>query len=126
MCFLLGKTDLDWSGNDFSNFTFAASNLDGSNITDANFSDATFLGQYWAGTEIELDASVYTDINYTNNNIPNYSGCLRAYSLRNCKGLTRKQIESTRNFRNNRVDGPDLSISGIEVTDEIYYHYVEF
>ena len=127
MCFMLGNAaDLDWSGNDFSNFTFAASNLDGSNITDANFSDATFLGQYWAGTEIELDKSVYTDIDYTSNNIPDYSGRLRTYSLRNCKGLTRKQIESTRNFRNHRVDGPDLSISGIEVTDEIYYHYVEF
>ena len=40
--FYLGKTDLDWSGTDFSNFSFSRKFLDGADVTGANFTDAEF------------------------------------------------------------------------------------
>ena len=53
LCFDLGNksdrfqiTELDWSGTDFSNFTFDWSNLNGSNVTDANFTNARFVRFY--------------------------------------------------------------------------------
>ena len=46
MRFHLGKTDLDWSGTDFSNFSFEWSNLDGADVSGADFTNAMFYGFY--------------------------------------------------------------------------------
>ncbi len=46
MRFYLGKTDLDWSGTDFSNFSFEWSNLDGADVSGADFTDARFYGYF--------------------------------------------------------------------------------
>ena len=113
MCFMLGNTDLDWSGNDFSGFTLAGSNLDGSNVKDADFTGSIFLGYYWTGSEIVLDRSVYKEVDYIRNT-PGILDCLREYSLKNCQGLTKQQIDSTRNGL------------GTTLPDEVFYQYVEF